>query len=48
VLLPGSWKRLTLYRLGDIDLFLSKLVRDDALDLQMPDLLLSKQVSTDT
>lgn len=27
------WKQLLLYRLGDADLFLSKLMRDDALDL---------------
>lgn len=31
--LPRPLQRLTLYRLGNIDLFLSKLMRDDALDL---------------
>lgn len=30
--ITGPWSRLTLYRLGDVDLFLSKLMRDDALD----------------
>ena len=29
---PGDWKRLRLYRLGDEDLFLSKLMRDDPID----------------
>lgn len=33
VMLPQAWQRLTLFRLGDGDLFLSKLMRDDALDL---------------
>ncbi len=31
--LPGDWPQLRLYRLGDLDLFLSKLMRDDPLDL---------------
>lgn len=30
--LAGPWKRLRLYRLGDVDLFLSKLMRDDPID----------------
>lgn len=29
-----SWNNLDLYRLGDIDLFLSKLMRDDPIDLE--------------
>ena len=29
---PGEWKRLRLYRLGNEDLFLSKLMRDDPID----------------
>jgi hypothetical protein len=29
----GSWKRLMVYRLGDIDLFLSKLMRNDPQDV---------------
>lgn len=33
VRIRGPWMRLTLYRLGDTDLFLTKLMRDDALDL---------------
>jgi hypothetical protein len=32
LLIPKSWERLTIYRLGNIDLFLSKLMRDDPLD----------------
>ncbi|MFW6152547.1 MAG: hypothetical protein ACOC6C_06180 [Verrucomicrobiota bacterium] len=32
VRLPGEWKSLDLYRLADIDLLLSKLMRDDPLD----------------
>ena len=28
----GGWKKLTVWRLGDADLFLSKLMRDDPLD----------------
>jgi len=31
--LPGAWNRLTLFRLGDEDLFLSKLMRVDPQDL---------------
>jgi hypothetical protein len=30
--LPGDWLRLGLWRLSDLDLFLSKLMRDDPLD----------------
>ncbi len=30
--IPGTRMRLTLYRLGDVDLFLSKLMRDDPID----------------
>lgn len=30
--IEGPWKRLNLYRLGDADLFLSKLMRDDPID----------------
>lgn len=30
--LPGDWKHLDLYRLGNIDLLLSKLMRDDPID----------------
>jgi hypothetical protein len=30
--LKGSWQRLTVLRLGDIDLLLSKLMRDDPID----------------
>lgn len=30
----GSWTYLDLYRLGDIDLLLSKLMRDDPIDLE--------------
>jgi len=30
--IPGEWSRLDLYRLGDEDLLLSKLMRDDPLD----------------
>ncbi|MBP7830658.1 MAG: hypothetical protein KA248_12150 [Kiritimatiellae bacterium] len=33
VAIPGSWRRLSLYRLGDGDLFLSKLMRYDPQDL---------------
>lgn len=33
VLIPRDSQRLALFRLGDVDLFLSKLMRDDALDL---------------
>jgi hypothetical protein len=32
--LPGRWRQLTLQRLGDVDLLLSKLMRDDPLDQQ--------------
>jgi KTSC domain len=32
VLIPGPWKKLTIYRLGDGDLFLSKLMRNDPQD----------------
>jgi hypothetical protein len=32
VKLPGDWQRLDLYRLGDVDLLLSKLMRDDPVD----------------
>ncbi|CAN5594248.1 hypothetical protein BH20VER3_BH20VER3_18720 [soil metagenome] len=32
ILLGGRWTRLTLYRLGNADLFLSKLMRDDPID----------------
>ena len=30
--IAGAWTRLRLYRLGDVDLFLSKLMRDDPID----------------
>lgn len=30
--LPGNWKRLVLHRLGNLDLVLSKLMRDDPID----------------
>ena len=30
--IEGPWKQLSLYRLGDEDLFLSKLMRDDPID----------------
>jgi len=30
---PGTWLHLDLYRLGDVDLLLSKLMRDDPIDL---------------
>ncbi len=30
--IPGPWKNLDLYRLGDLDLLLSKLMRDDPID----------------
>ena len=30
----GSWKHLDLYRLGDLDLLLCKLMRDDPIDLE--------------
>lgn len=33
VSIPRELQRLALFRLGDVDLFLSKLMRDDALDL---------------
>lgn len=33
VAIPGSWRRLSLYRLGDGDLLLSKLMRYDPQDL---------------
>lgn len=29
----GEWRHLVLFRLGDVDLFLSKLMRDDPIDL---------------
>jgi len=32
VALPDRWPHLSLYRLGDLDLLLSKLMRDDAID----------------
>jgi hypothetical protein len=32
--LAGDWRRLQLYRLSDLDLLLSKLMRDDPLDQQ--------------
>ncbi|MDP6491537.1 MAG: hypothetical protein QGH42_05115 [Kiritimatiellia bacterium] len=32
VMLPDRWSQLTLYRLSDLDLLLSKLMRDDAID----------------
>lgn len=32
VRIPGPWKNLELYRLGDADLLLSKLMRDDPID----------------
>lgn len=32
VAIPGEWPHITLYRLGDEDLFLSKLMRDDPHD----------------
>jgi hypothetical protein len=32
VKIPGPWKKLVLYRLGDLDLLLSKLMRDDPID----------------
>lgn len=34
VRLPGGWRHLSLYRLGDGDLFLSKLMRYDPQDLE--------------
>jgi KTSC domain len=33
VQINGPWKKLTVYRLGDIDLFLSKLMRNDPQDI---------------
>jgi hypothetical protein len=33
VRIPGDWPNLALRRLGDLDLFLSKLMRDDPVDL---------------
>ena len=32
VAIAGAWRRLTLFRLGDLDLLLSKLMRDDPID----------------
>jgi len=32
--IAGNWRRLALYRLGDLDLLLSKLMRDDPIDRQ--------------
>lgn len=32
VKIPGTWRKLDLYRLGDLDLLLSKLMRDDPID----------------
>ncbi|MSR65318.1 MAG: hypothetical protein EXS18_05995 [Verrucomicrobiae bacterium] len=32
VRIDGPWQHLSLYRLGDVDLFLSKLMRDDPID----------------
>lgn len=29
---PGEWRKLKVYRLGDIDLFLTKLMRNDPID----------------
>ncbi len=34
VLIPGSWRHIRLYRLGDLDLILSKMMRDDPVDRQ--------------
>ncbi len=34
VRIPGAWKRLTIYRLSDLDLLLSKLMRYDPIDLR--------------
>ena len=34
VKIPGTWERLDLFRLGDVDLLLSKMMRDDPLDLR--------------
>jgi hypothetical protein len=31
---PGDWQRLRPYRLGDVDLFLTKLMRNDPIDRQ--------------
>lgn len=33
ILIKGDWQKLSIYRLGDQDLFLSKLMRDDPQDL---------------
>jgi hypothetical protein len=33
VVIPGEWRRLSVSRLGDGDLLLSKMMREDALDL---------------
>jgi len=33
VRIAGTWRHLQLFRLGDVDLFLTKLMRDDPLDL---------------
>ena len=33
VRIPGHWKKLKVYRLGDVDLFLSKLMRNDPQDI---------------
>lgn len=32
--IDGEWKKLTLYRLGNTDLLLSKLMRDDPIDIE--------------
>lgn len=32
--IEGPWNKIDLYRLGDLDLLLSKLMRDDPIDLQ--------------
>jgi hypothetical protein len=34
VIIPGTWQRLLLHRLSDADLFLSKLMRYDPLDMK--------------
>ena len=42
VQINGPWKNLKIYRLGDVDLFLSKLMRNDAQDIADADFVLDQ------
>ncbi len=44
--LAGSWRRLSVWRLSDVDLFLTKLMRDDPVDREDSDFIVARACLT--